>query len=263
LSGLAAFQLFGQVADRYHRRRPRYPPALFDWVVEVAGLGDGDPVLEVGVGTGIATQELIRRGLHVTGIEPSPEMAAVARRSPGPAERLRVVTSTFEEWVPDLVRYRAVISAQAWHWVDPKVRYPKASQVLVPGGWLALIWNRPTGGDRRVRASLEGVYTALAPELAGMPPGEVDVDRRKEIAASGFFGKPWLECFPFKVTYCAPAYAELMATQSDHLRLPASRRARLLAAIEAEINSAGGRYLVNWEARVYLAQHLGTPLAFP
>jgi SAM-dependent methyltransferase len=263
LSERAAFELFGEVADRYHRRRPRYPAELFDQVVEVAGLGDRDPVLEVGVGTGIATQELIRRGLHVTGIEPSPEMAAVARRSQGPSGRLRVVTCSFEDWVPDVVGFRAVISAQAWHWVDTKVRYRKASEVLAPEGWIALIWNRPTGGDRQVRARLAGVYSSLAPELAGLPPGEIDVDRREEIAASGLFGEPWLKRFPFEVTYGARAYAELMATQSDHRRLPASRRGQLLAAIEGEINAAGGSYLVNWEARLYLAQRLGRPRAFP
>ena len=263
MSGRAAFELFGEVADRYHRSRPRYPAALFDRLVEVAGLGDGDPVLEVGMGTGIATLELIRRGLQVTGLEPSREMVEVATRSHGPTGRLRTVTSTFEEWVPDRVGFRAVISAQAWHWVDPKVRYRKAWHVLAPGGWIALIWNRSTGGDRRVRAGLDGVYSRLAPELAGMPPGDVEVDRREGIAASGLFRKPRLRRFQFEVRYDARAYAELMATQSDHLRLPESRRRRLLAAIEEEITSAGGSYLVNWEARLYLAQRLGTPRRFP
>ena len=263
MSERAAFELFGEVAHRYHRRRPRYPVALVDKLVEVAGLGDGDPVLEVGVGTGIATQDLIRHGLHVTGIEPSPEMVAVAQRNLGPTGRLRVVTSSFEDWVPDRVGFRAVISAQAWHWVDPKSRYRKAAAVLAPGGWIALIWNRPTGGDGGLYARLEGVYSRLAPELAGLPPGDLDVDRREEIAASGLFREPRLERFPFEVRYGARAYAELMATQSDHRRLPAHRRRRLLAAIEEEINSAGGSYLVSWEARLYLAQRLGPPQLFP
>ncbi len=257
------FELFGEAADLYHLRRPRYPAVLFNRLAEFAGLGDGDAVLEVGTGTGIATQELIRRGLLVTGLEPSPEMAAVAQVGLGPTGRLRVVTSSFEDWVPDRLGFAAVISAQAWHWVDPEVRYRKAAEVLAPDGWLALIWNRATGGDAEVRAGLDGIYSRLAPELAGLPPGELDLDRREEIAASGLFQQPRLEWFEFEVRYSARAYAELMATQSDHRRLPASRRRRLLAAIEEEVNSAGGSYSVTWESRLYLAQRLGTPQLFP
>ena len=263
MAGREAFELFGEAADLYHRRRPRYPMALFNRLVQVAGLGDGDHVLEVGTGTGIATQELIRRGLLVTGLEPSPEMAAVAQLGLGPTGRLRVVTSSFEDWVPDHVGFAAVIAAQTWHWVDPAVRYRKAAGVLAPGGWLALIWNRPIGGDADVRAGLDGVYSRLGRELAGLPPGELDLDRREEIAASGLFQQPRLECFGFEVRYGARAYAELMATQSDHRRLPASRGRQLLAAIEEEINSARGSYRVTWESRLYLAQRLGSPQVFP
>jgi SAM-dependent methyltransferase len=263
LAGREAFELFGQVPDLYDRSRPRYPVALFNRLVEVASLGDGDPVLEVGTGTGIATRELIQRGLRVTGLEPSPEMAAVARVRLGPTGQLRIVTSTFEDWVPGHVGFKAVIAAQAWHWVDQEVRYRKAAGVLEEGGWLALIWNRPVGGDGEVRSGLDAVYARLAPELDGIPPGELDLDRREEIAASGVFQEPRLECFEFEVRYGARAYAELMATQSDHRRLPASRRNQLLGAIEEEINSTGGSYGVTWEARLYLAQPVGSPRGFP
>ena len=35
-----------------------------------------------------------------------------------------------------------VIVAQAWHWVDPERAVPEVARVLVPGGRLALLWNR-------------------------------------------------------------------------------------------------------------------------
>ncbi len=263
MSGRAVFELFGEVADRYHRSRPRYPAAVFDRFLQVSGLGAGDPVLEVGMGTGIATEELIRRGLRVTGLDPSPEMMALAQESLGPTGRLRAVTSSFEDWLPDRVRFGAVISAQAWHWVDPEVRYRKSAAVLAPGGWLALIWNRSLGGDPEVGARVDGVYSRLAPELAGLPPGELDLDRSGEIVASGLFRAPRLERFAFELCYDARAYAQLMATQSDHRRLPPSRRRQLLAAIEEVINSSGGSYRVDWESRLYLAQRLESPRVFP
>ena len=35
----------------------------------------------------------------------------------------------------------AVLSAQAWHWVDPARAVPEVARVLSPGGTLGLVWN--------------------------------------------------------------------------------------------------------------------------
>jgi hypothetical protein len=45
---------FDQVAELYDRARPRYPAALFDDLAELAGIGPGSKVLEIGPGTGQA-----------------------------------------------------------------------------------------------------------------------------------------------------------------------------------------------------------------
>src|SRR6266545_4738205 len=56
---------FNQAADLYDRARPGYPPALFDDLAELAGVGPGCRVLEIGPGTGQATVPLAERGCHV------------------------------------------------------------------------------------------------------------------------------------------------------------------------------------------------------
>jgi tRNA A58 N-methylase Trm61 len=48
-------------------------------MMEMAGLAPGAKAIEVGAGTGIATEPLVRRGLAVTAIEPAAEMAAIAK----------------------------------------------------------------------------------------------------------------------------------------------------------------------------------------
>lgn len=263
MAGRSAAELFGEVPGSYHRSRPRYPDAVFDRLVEVCELAPGDAVLEVGSGTGIATAALLRRGLAVTGIEPSPEMAEVALRHLGRGGRFQVATCSFESWDPGPARYSAVVSAQAWHWVDPEVRYRKAAGLLRPGGWLALVWNRPVGGDAEVRRGLDLAYSRLAPELAARPPGELGLDRGEEITASGLFCDLRRERFGFTVDYGAGAYARLMETQSDHRRLPEARRRALLTAIAEVIAAAGGRYRVGWEALLYLARRRSPSRAFP
>jgi cyclopropane fatty-acyl-phospholipid synthase-like methyltransferase len=67
---------FDSAADLYQRARPEYPEALFDTLAELAGLGAGDRLLEVGCATGKATIPLARRGFRITCIEIGPRLAA-------------------------------------------------------------------------------------------------------------------------------------------------------------------------------------------
>ncbi len=69
---------FSGAAAGYARFRPGYPDALVDRVVTEAGVKSGDPVADVGCGTGIFTRMLAARGLEVTGIDPDPAVMRAA-----------------------------------------------------------------------------------------------------------------------------------------------------------------------------------------
>jgi len=72
---------FDQAAELYDRARPGYPPALFTDLAELAGVGPGCRVLEIGCGTGQATGPLAERGCQVVAVELGAALAAAARRN--------------------------------------------------------------------------------------------------------------------------------------------------------------------------------------
>src|SRR5690242_1269692 len=130
---------FGSVAELYDKRRPSYPARLVDDVISYAR----DPLsaLEVGSGTGRATVPFAERGIAVHGLEPSAEMAAVARQACAGFDRVEIEETDFEGFTGSEGRFDLVFSAQAWHWVSPDVRVALARRALRAGGAVALFWN--------------------------------------------------------------------------------------------------------------------------
>src|ERR1700756_4599354 len=131
--------VFDDVAEAYDRHRPTYPDALIDRACEVAGIGPGAPVLEIGCGTGQLTRSLLARGLEVTAVEPGDQLIARARDQLQDAGDVQFVNARLEDASLPHARYRAVFSASAIHWVDPDVSWRKAAGALVDGGTLALV----------------------------------------------------------------------------------------------------------------------------
>jgi SAM-dependent methyltransferase len=171
-------KVFDEVAAEYDRYRPAYPDELIDQACQVAGIGRGDRVLEVGCGSGQLTRGLLTRGLHVTALEPGTSLIALARQNLDGAGAVEFVNARFEDAPLAHGRFRAVFSASAFHWIDPEVGWQKAADVLVPGGTLALV--QYCGLEEpRTKRDQEAVLAALArvaPDVAANWPAYRDLD---------------------------------------------------------------------------------------
>jgi ubiquinone/menaquinone biosynthesis C-methylase UbiE len=171
-------KVFDEIAVEYDRRRPAYPDELIDQACQVAGIGSGDRVLEVGCGSGQLTRGLAARGLHVTALEPGKNLIALARQNLEGAGEVDFANAQFEEALLPRGQFRAVFSASAFHWVDPEVSWQKAADVLVPGGTLALVQYFGLE-EPRSKPDQEAVLAAMsriAPDIAANWPAYRDLD---------------------------------------------------------------------------------------
>ncbi|MYR40396.1 methyltransferase domain-containing protein [Streptomyces sp. SID4944] len=252
-------RIFDEDAELYDRARPGYPPELYEDLGRLAGAGPGSRVLEVGCGTGQATVPLAARGCRVTAVDAGPRMAAIARRNlagagfgPGEAE---VVTARFEEWPLPGEPYDVVVSATAFHWIDPAVRTVRAADALRPGGALAVVRGQHVrGGTEEFFVEVQRCYERFDPRTPpGLrPPAAADVDGSdhvQEVADSGRFGPTVLRRYEQDLTFTTSGYLELLRTFSGHRALPESARDELLGCIEALIERRYGgtvtkRYLI-------------------
>jgi SAM-dependent methyltransferase len=235
---------FGEVAEQYDRVRPEYPVELVDTLVA----GGPRTMLDVGCGTGISSRLFMARGCTVLGLEPDPRMAEVARRS-----GVEVESGAFEEWEAGGRRFDLVTAGQSWHWVDPLRGAAKAATVLRHGGRIGLFWNQ-SHPDPSVRPALDAAYARHAPELnrrsvlLGRRDPSLYESCARSLRASSAFEDVSVVVFGHDADYALDEWIDLSVTHSDHRMLPPDRLTGLLADLRREIERAGGRVPVHYEA---------------
>ena len=161
---------FGGAAEAYERGRPGYPAGAVAELAREFGLGPESTVLDLAAGTGKLAGSLTAHAGRVIAVEPVGEMLELLRRRlpevdarTGTAEAIPVKDESVD----------AVFVGEAFHWFRTEEAAGEIARVLVPGGGLALLWNRAAWDERDLPWHPE--FKALsAPyrEAAGSYPAE-------------------------------------------------------------------------------------------
>lgn len=140
-SSLHPTQRFSDRVDNYVKYRPTYPQAIVAYLRETIHLSRKHVIVDIGSGTGIFTDLLLKHGFAVIGVEPNKAMreAGEAHLShfhhftsrDGKAE-----ATGLEDHSVDLITV-----AQAFHWMEPGPTRAEFDRILRPGGHVLLVWN--------------------------------------------------------------------------------------------------------------------------
>jgi SAM-dependent methyltransferase len=136
MSSTPAVPDFGRLAAVYDRLRPLDDDwrLIYERVVERA-VPRGARALDVGCGTGRLSLALAKNeGARVWGVDPSPEMLAVARAKGVHVKQARAESLPFKDAWFDAVVFHLVV-----HLVDRPAAFAEARRVLAPGGRIAIV----------------------------------------------------------------------------------------------------------------------------
>jgi SAM-dependent methyltransferase len=249
---------FGTDAERYDRTRPPYPDAL---VGRIVAASPGPAVLDVGCGTGIVARQFRAAGCTVLGVEPDERMAGFARRT-----GVEVEVATIEAWESAGRKFDAVVSGQAWHWVDPVAGAAKAAQVLRPGGRLAVFWHA-FQQPPEVAEAFSAVYHRVVPDSPfNVQPARQGVDLYQAgfkkaadgIRETGGFSEAEQWRYDWERSYTRDEWLDFVPTTGALTRLAPDKLAEVLAATGTAIDAIGGGFTMSFATVAVTAARTST-----
>ncbi|MFD8599158.1 class I SAM-dependent methyltransferase [Kitasatospora sp. NPDC059646] len=235
---------FGEVAEVYHRARPRYPRAALRWALGRQPLD----VVEVGAGTGILARELDALGHRCTAVDPDARMReAFSRRMPA----VTVLDGTAEALPLSDGCVDAVVAAECYHWFDVPRAHAEIARVLRSRGRFVVMWQLRDDSTPWVRALTEVLRPYDRTGATTVGPPEPDEH----------FGAFSRRSFPFTVEHNRESLLDLYRSHSFHIRSDAQGRARLEEDIARLVDThpdlrGRSRFRLPYVTRVHCARRV-------
>lgn len=251
--------LFKNVISDYEFGRPKYPEELYEEIRRFSGIGPTSEILEVGAGTGQATDLFASHGHKVDLLEISDEQVAYLKEKYKNCPNIAIYKDYFEEFTTKK-EYDLIYSATAFHWIKCENGYPKAWRMLRTGGTMAVFWNifldmDHSGGVFDELKALKKNY--MPQERDGLTLAEIKEKRINQITVGDFFDLPEYHEYRTQERYDVQRFLAYLKTYSGTLMLDDSTRSQYLQAVSDCLGHHGGSIEVPEIVSLYLMRKEG------
>lgn len=230
---------FDTIPEQFDKYRVHYSRELFDCLTDKAHIGEGVKVLEIGPGTGQATDPILDTGCDYTAIELGTNFAEVLRGKYGSRRNYRLINDDFITYDFGGERFDVICSAAAIQWIPEDIAFRRCFELLNSGGMLAMMYLQ---GDYRTPdpelfADIQKVYDRYFIPAKKYGHGKFDYDNAP---AYGFTG-PETHLFRGRREYDAEGYINYIGTHSDHIVLEEPYRTPFFEGLREAVLRHGNR----------------------
>ena len=128
-------------AEIYAKYRPSYTDEFIDYLYRDMGFKGSSRIADIGAGTGIFTELLLKRGSIVCLVEPNHDMFCTAKSKLAKYADCCYSNATAEETKLKDNSVDFVTAAQAFHWFQRDAFKEECKRILKPDGKVLLVWN--------------------------------------------------------------------------------------------------------------------------
>ncbi len=245
-------KVFDTIPEQFDRYRPRYSPELFSDLIACAGIGPGKSVLELGPGTGQATDPILRTGCDYHAIELGEHLYEKMRSKYGGHPNFHIVNDDFITHGFGEQRFDMIYSAATIQWIPEETAFTKTFSLLKPGGTLAMMLTRSDyrTPNEALYDRIQRIYTELfKPDI----PYSFGGFRYENAPAYGYADFRKLEFHGVR-RMNADEYAAFCGTHCDHIVIPEPYKHRFFDALKEAVQEAGNEITFNDTYVLYLTK---------
>jgi SAM-dependent methyltransferase len=155
-------KLFSNRAEYYSRYRPTYPDTLLPYLEREFAFWQASVVADVGSGTGILSELLLKNRNRVFGVEPNEDMRRTAETNLSRFSNFRSINGSAESTMLESGSVDFITAAQSFHWFRPEDAKVEFRRIVRNDGWVILVWN-----TRKASTPFLQAYDQLVGWLAG------------------------------------------------------------------------------------------------
>lgn len=202
---------FGKISKLYDDARQDYPKELVRDVLNISHANKGR-IIEVGCGSGIATEQFAAKDREIVAIDISNDLIKIAKNKLKYCD-IRFIVAPFEK-AKVSGKFDLLVSAQAFHWINPKIGYKKAHAILKENGYIAIFWNSYFGHDGKYSKKVRLLFQKHIFGEKNFKLNERMNSYKKNIRDSGLFNAPKIKVYSRTKTFTKEEYVQLINSMS-------------------------------------------------
>ena len=256
-------KIFDTIPEQFDKFRPRYSQELFDSLIAYAKIGPGRKVLEIGPGTGQATEPILNTGCDYNAIELGEHLFAKMKEKYGDRPNFNIVNDDFithdfsdmlgaGEKTPAGQKFDLIYSAATIQWIPEDIAFSKTFELLAPGGTLAMLLTKSEykSSNPALHDDIQKIYDEYFKQEYSYPHlsfhsqnatnyGYVDFEERD------FYGKREMT---------ADEYVAFSGTQCDHMVIAEPYKTKFFEGLRNAVSAHGNKIIFNDTYVMYLTK---------
>ena len=245
-------KIFDTIPEQFDQFRPRYSRELFDYLINFAQPGPGKSVLEIGPGTGQATDPVLQTGCDYYAIELGEHLCAKMREKYDQYPGFHIVNDDFITYDFGQQRFDMVYSAATIQWIPEEIAFSKTFKLLKPGGVLAMMLTRSDyrTPDEKLYGEIQQLYGRyFKPEIPYAHRG-FKYDNAQNYGFVDFQEHD----FHGRREMSADEYVSYSGTHCDHIVIPEPYKTLFFEGLRNAVEESGGKIVFEDTYVLYLAR---------
>ena len=244
-------KVFDSIPEEFDKWRTRYCDELFADVIEYSKLTSGKTALEIGPGTGQATELILKTGCSYLAIELGKNLAEYTKNKFSSYDNFQIVNADFETYDFGNQTFDLIYSAATIQWIPEEIAFSKAYNILKPGGILAMFMTR--SDEKSENEELYNRIDEVYKEHFFVKQRYNCKMKYDNVVNYGFVNYKYQDWKKAR-TLNADEYISNISTHCDHITLEEPYKSKFYTGVRKAIIDAGNKIIINDTIPLYLAQ---------